>query len=63
MTNFIKLIAYLEARLSEPSSLASLSAVTAMLGINADSAIIHDWLNVGTIVFGALGVVIAEKNK
>lgn len=52
---------FLKARLAEPSSLASISVVMAMLGVNVDTAIIHDWVNVGALVFGVLGFFVAES--
>ncbi len=51
---------FLKQRLSEPSSLASISAIMAMAGVNIDAGAIHDWLNAGTIAFGLLGFFVAD---
>jgi hypothetical protein len=62
MAKVIGAFLFLKARLSEPSSLASLSAIMAMIGVNVDSSVIQDGLNVGTLVFGALGFFVAEAS-
>jgi hypothetical protein len=60
MGKLLGLFLWLKARLKEPSTMASIAAVCAMLGVHMDSVIISDWLNTFTLVFGALGFFVAE---
>ena len=60
MSKLLGLFMWLKSRLSEPSTMASIAAVSALGGVNVDPGKIHDALNIGTIVFGALGFFVAE---
>ena len=51
---------WLKARLSEPSTMASIAAVSALGGVNVDPGAVQNALNIGTVVFGALGFFVAE---
>lgn len=51
---------FLRARLSEPSTQASLAAVCSMVGYKLDPGHIQDAMNLGTILFGAIGFFAAE---
>lgn len=52
---------FLKARLQEPSTLASISAVLALFGTKIDPGIVQDFLITGTLVFGALGFFVKEQ--
>lgn len=54
---------FIKARLSEPSTLASLASVSLLLGLNLDSGRVQDFLNVGTLIFGALGFFVKESSS
>ena len=61
MGKLLGLFIWIKVRLLEPSTHASLSAVCAMIGVNLDDGAINDWINVLTLVFGALGFFISEE--
>lgn len=46
---------WLKQNLKQPGTMASLSAVCAMVGMKIDPGIIQDWINVLTLGFGVLG--------
>ena len=60
MSKLLGLFIWLKSRLSEPSTMASIAAVSALGGVNVDSGAVQHALNIGTVVFGALGIFIAE---
>jgi hypothetical protein len=51
---------YLQARLAEPSTHASISALLTLAGLNLDQGIVHDSLTTAGVVFGALGFFVKE---
>lgn len=63
MGKLLGLFVWLKSRLLEPSTYASLAAVFAMLGVQIDEGVIHDWLNVLTLMFGALGFFVKEQEQ
>jgi len=60
MSKIIAFFSWLKARLTEPSTMASIAAVSALGGINVTPGHIQDALNLGTLVFGALGFFVSE---
>ena len=60
MSKLLGLFIWLKSRLSEPSTMASIAAVSALGGVNVDPGAVQNALNVGTVVFGALGFFVAE---
>jgi hypothetical protein len=60
MGKLLGLFIWLKLRLSEPSTMASIAAVSALGGVNVDPGKVHDAFNIATIVFGALGFFVAE---
>ena len=60
MSKLINLFIWLKARLTEPSTMASIAAVSALGGVNVNPGHIQDALNLGTLVFGALGFFVSE---
>jgi len=46
---------WLKQNLKQPGTMASLSAVCAMLGVQVDTGMIQDALNTLTLLFGTLG--------
>ena len=61
MSKIIAFFSWLKSRLSEPSTMASIAAVSALGGVNVNPVHIQDALNVGTLVFGALGFFVKEN--
>jgi hypothetical protein len=61
MGKLLGLFIWLKARLNEPSTHASLAAVLAMVGVQLDASVLHDWLNILTLVFGGLGFFVSEE--
>jgi len=51
---------FLAARLREPSTMASLSAVLLALGVNLDPGLVHNWLTTLGIGMGVFGVFVKE---
>lgn len=62
MGKLLGLFIWLKARLNEPSTHASIAAVFAMAGMHIDDGAIQDMLNVGTLIFGAMGFFINEQS-
>lgn len=60
MSKLIALFIWLKARLSEPSTMASIAAVSALAGVQVDAGLVKDVLNVGTVGFGVLGFFFKE---
>ena len=60
MDKLIRGFNFVKARLNEPSTLASLAAVSVLLGLKFDSGMVQDFLNVGTLIFGTLGFFVKE---
>jgi hypothetical protein len=60
MSKIIALFIWLKARLSEPSTMASIAAVSALAGVQVDAGLVKDVLNVGTVGFGVLGFFFKE---
>lgn len=60
MEQLLGLFIWLKARLSEPSTMASVAAVLAMVGVHIDEGVYKDIMNVLTLVFGAMGFWVKE---
>lgn len=60
MDKLLGVFIFLKRKLKEPSTQASLAAVCAMVGYKLDPGMIQDFLNTGTLVFGALGFFFDE---
>ena len=60
MSKLLGLFIWLKSRLSEPSTMASIAAVSALGGVNVDPGAVQNALNIGTVIFGALGFFVAE---
>lgn len=60
MSKIIALFIWLKARLSEPSTMSSIAAVSALAGVQVDAGLVKDVLNVGTVGFGVLGFFFKE---
>lgn len=63
MNKLIALFSFIKNRLSEPSTYASLAALSAIAGYKVDAGQVQDVMNIGTLVFGAIGVLAGEKNS
>jgi len=48
------------ARLKEPSTYASIAALSTMAGVNIDAVPVHDSLTVASVVFGMIGLFASE---
>jgi hypothetical protein len=46
---------WLKQNLAQPSTMASITGVLAMVGMKVDAGMVQDWVNVLTVFFGALG--------
>ena len=53
---------YLNARLAEPSTHASVASLLAMAGLNLDAGIAHDAMIVAGVAFGGLGFFVKEAS-
>jgi hypothetical protein len=62
MGKLLAVFIFLKGRLREPSTFASIASVLALVGYKLDPGIVQDWLNTGTVVFGALGFFIKESS-
>ena len=51
---------YLNARLKEPSTHASVAALATMAGLNIDAGPIHDGMTAAGIAFGIIGLFTSE---
>jgi len=51
---------YLQARLAEPSTHASVASLLTLAGLNLDAGVVHDALVVVGVVFGGLGFFVKE---
>ena len=51
---------YLQARLKEPSTHASVAALATMAGLNIDAGPIHDGMTAAGIAFGIIGLFTSE---
>lgn len=60
MSKLLSLFIYIKSRLSEPSTMASIAAVSALAGVQVDAGLVKDVLNVGTVGFGVLGFFFKE---
>jgi hypothetical protein len=60
MGKIISLFIYIKSRLSEPSTMASFAAVSALAGVEVDAGLVKDGLNVATLGFGVLGFFFKE---
>jgi len=60
MSKLLGLFIWLKSRLSEPSTMASIAAVSALGGVNVDPGAVQNALNIGSVIFGALGFFITE---
>lgn len=54
---------YLNQRLSEPSTHASVASLLALGGMNLDSGTIHDSMVAASILFGSLGFFVKESPR
>lgn len=55
MNKLLGAFIWLKQNLKQPGTMASLSAICAMLGVQVDAGMIQDWLNTLTLLFGTLG--------
>lgn len=60
MGKLLGLFLWIKPRLTEPSSFAALSAVSAMAGHQISAEDVKNVMDVATLVFGALGFFVAE---
>lgn len=60
MPKIMGMFLYLRSRLSEPSSLVSIAALGATVGVKLDASLLQDVLNIVSIVFGMLGFFVSE---
>jgi hypothetical protein len=60
MNKILKAWNYLMARLKEPSTYASVAALSTMAGVNIDAVPVHDSLTVASVVFGMIGLFASE---
>jgi hypothetical protein len=60
MGKILSLFIWLKSRLSEPSTMASFAAVSALAGVEVDAGLVKDGLNVATLGFGVLGFFFKE---
>ena len=56
----LALLKMLDARLSEPSTYAGLSAILLALNVNIDPGVMHQVTLYGTILSGVLAVILSE---
>lgn len=61
MSKILSVFIWLKSRLSEPSTMASFAAVSALAGVQVDAGLVKDILNVGTVGFGVLGFFFKES--
>jgi hypothetical protein len=61
MSKLLSLFIWLKSRLSEPSTMASIAAVSALAGVQVDAGLVKDGLNVATLAFGVLGFFFKES--
>lgn len=61
MGKLLGVFIFLKSRLREPSTLASVAAVLAMVGVKLDPGTVQDFINTGTVLFGALGFFVSEQ--
>jgi len=61
MGKIISLFIWLKSRLLEPSTMASIAAVSALAGVQVDAGLVKDGLNVATLAFGVLGFFFKES--
>lgn len=59
----LNLLKFIDARLGEPSTYASLAAVLAMSGVSVDSAAMHQIALYGVVAAGGLGVLLSESSS
>ena len=62
MNKLLKIWNYLQARLKEPSTHASVAALATMAGLNIDAGPVHDGMVAAGIVFGIAGLFTSEGN-
>jgi len=61
MGTILGLYIWISARLREPSTLASLAAVSATFGMQLDPGTVNDWMTALSLFFGGLGFFVKEK--
>lgn len=62
MGKLLKVWNYLNARLKEPSTHASVAALATMAGLNIDAGPMHDGLTAVGVLFGVVGLFTSEGN-
>ena len=60
MGKLLKVWNYLNARLKEPSTHASVAALATMAGLNIDAGPVHDGLTAAGVFFGVVGLFTSE---
>ena len=60
MNKLLKVWNYLQARLKEPSTHASVAALATMAGLNIDAGPVHDGLTEAGVLFGVVGLFTSE---
>lgn len=63
MNKIIALFNFVRNRMSEPSTYASLAALSALAGYKLDAGHVQDVMNVGTLIFGAVGALVGEGSR
>lgn len=63
MLNLLKaILSFIDARMGEPSTYASLSVILASAGFNVSDGVMHTVAMYGMVAAGALGVLLSESN-
>lgn len=62
MSKILKAWNYLNARLKEPSTHASVAALATMAGMNIEVGPVHDGLTAAGLLFGVIGLFTSEGN-
>jgi len=60
MSKLLAIWNFIYARIQEPSTHASISALLGIAGLQLDTGVIHDGMVALSLIFGAIGIVIKE---
>jgi hypothetical protein len=60
MTRYTALIAYVFARLKEPSTMAALAVVCSLAGLHVNAEVLQAVFTLATLIFSGLGVMVKE---
>lgn len=61
MDKISSIFAYIKGRLSEPSTYASFAGLCYLSGTKIDPSVVVDVLDMASIGFGALGILLSES--